>query len=98
MSTKMTKRIVFVIVALLVVTIFGACLSGCGNANWGFGNYTFTHVHISDGVEGHCATVNSWHDNERGIELHTQEFGDIYCSEGTYFLFSNADGCPYCED
>ena len=72
------------------------CLSACGNESWGIGNYTFTHVHIVGATEGHCATVESWHDNELGIELHTKEFGDMYCSEGTYFLFESGKQCPFC--
>lgn len=85
-----------VIAIALFCIMMALCLVGCGNENWGFGNYTYTHVHISNGVEGHCATVNSWHDNERGIELHTDEFGNIYCSEGTYFIFENKNDCPFC--
>lgn len=85
---------IFAIVLCLVMVL--AVCTGCGNENWGFGNYTFTHVHVSDAVEGHCATIESWHDNESGIELHTKEFGDIYCSEGTYFLFADESGCPFC--
>ena len=88
------KRIIgFILVCVIMVGL----LAGCGNENWGFGNYTFKHVHISDSTEGHCATIESWHDNERGIELHTTEFGDIYLSEGTYILFNNAQGCPFCK-
>lgn len=89
----MKKIICLFLLILLVVSIF----TGCGNENWGLGNYTFTHVHLSDGVEGHCAEVTSWHDNDLGIELHTTEFGDIYCSEGTYFLYESGEKCPFCK-
>lgn len=85
------------IFALILALVLCLSLCACGNENWGFGTYTFTHVHISDGVEGHCATINSWHDNERGIELHTKEFGNIYCSEGTYFLYGDGKDCPFCK-
>jgi predicted small secreted protein len=88
-------RIVVVIAAVLALAI---SLTACGNENWGIGNYTFTHVHIGDGVEGHCATVSSWHDNDLGVELHTNEFGSIYCSEGTYFLFEQSSDCPFCKE
>ena len=88
------KKFIAVIMAMVLVL----SLSACGNESWGVGNYTFTHVHISDAVEGHCATVNSWHDNESGIELHTKEFGDIYLSEGTYMLFNDGSDCPFCGD
>lgn len=91
--TKVLKIGVLILAVVLVV----ATMTACGNENWGVGNYTYTHVHTSDGIEAYCATVNSWHDDEMGVELHTKEFGDIYCSEGTYILYSSGDKCPYCE-
>ena len=87
----MKKIICLMLIVLLVLPV----LAGC-NENWGIGNYEFRHVHIVGAAEGHCATVNSWHDNELGVELHTKEFGDIYCSEGTYFLFEDGNKCPFC--
>ena len=89
------KKIVCV---LLVIVTMAFCLTGCGNENWGFGNYNFTHVHVSDDVTGYCAEVKSWHDNGRGIELHTEEFGNIYLSEGTYALFEYGKNCPFCAE
>ena len=86
------KKIVAIVLCVIALCFV---LTGC-NENWGFGNYSFTHVHISDGSTGYCAEVNSWHDSDLGVELHTKEFGDIYCSEGTYFLFSDGANCPYC--
>ena len=88
------KKFVAVIV-IMVMCI--ALLAGC-NENWGFGNYNWKHVHFSDAVEGHCATISSWHDNTTGIELHTVECGSIFLSEGSYILFESAAGCPYCGD
>jgi hypothetical protein len=89
----MKKKIFAVIMALIMMLSLCSCTT---NEDWGFGNYEYYHVHISDGAEGHCATVTSWHDNEMGVELHTKEFGDVYCSEGTYFLFGEASRCPFC--
>ena len=71
-----------------------ASMTGC-NENLGFGSYTFRHARISDGTIGQCVTVNSWHDNDLGCEIHTPN-GTIYCSEGTYQLFENQTCCPYC--
>lgn len=84
------------IFALILALVLCLSLCACGNENWGIGNYTFTHVHFSDGVEGKCATVSSWHDNELGCEVHTKEYGSIYLSEGTYFLIEDGAKCPYC--
>ena len=84
-----------IICLLLVIVAMGLVLAGC-NESWGIGNYEFRHVHIVGAAEGHCATVDSWHDNELGVELHTKEFGDMYCSEGTYFLFEDGNSCPFC--
>ena len=83
------------IFALILALVLCLSLCACGNENWGIGNYTFTHVHFSDGVEGKCATVSSWHDNELGCEVHTKEYGSIYLSEGTYFLIAEGAKCPY---
>lgn len=88
------KKIFVITLVFLMACIL---LVGCGNENWGIGSYTYTHVHIGD-AEGYCATINSWHDNELGIELHTQEFGNIYCSEGTYLLFGDGAKCPFCNN
>ena len=86
----MKKMLIFVLCAVLLLA-----LTGC-NENWGIGNYTFTHCHYSDGVEGQCVTVNSWHDNEVGCEIHTPD-GSIYLSEGTYQLYESNKTCPYCD-
>ena len=88
------KKIICLVLLVLMLSIL---LCGC-NETWGPGNYSWKHVHVSDGVNGYCATVTSWHDNERGIELHTTEFGDVFFSEGTYTLFNNAAQCPFCGD
>lgn len=92
-----------VVIAVMTMAIMVACLAGCsnedwslGNENWGLGNYSFTHVHVSDGLDGYCATIKSWHDNDRGVELHTEEFGNVYLSEGTYALFEHGENCPFC--
>ena len=83
------------IILIAAVLALAVALTGCGNENLWVGNYTFKHVHFSDGVEGKCAEVTSWHDNELGCEVHTPA-GGIYLSEGTYQLFENEKVCPYC--
>lgn len=83
------------LVGLIAIILVIGLIVGCGNENWGFGNYTFTHCHYSDGIEGQCVTVDSWHDNELGCEIHTPA-GGIYLSEGTYQLYESDKVCPYC--
>ena len=85
----------FIAVIMIALMAFGLC--AC-NENWGFGNYSWKHVHFTDNVEGHSATISSWHDNTTGIELHTVECGSMFLSEGSYVLFENASDCPYCGD
>ena len=85
----------FIAIIMIALMAFGLC--AC-NENWGFGNYSWKHVHFTDNVEGHCATISSWHDSTAGIELHTIECGSMFLSEGSYILFENASGCPYCGD
>lgn len=85
-----------VICMILVVVMMACTLCACGNENWGFGNYNWKHVHFSDAVDGHCATISSWHDNETGIEIHTVECGSMFLSEGSYILFESETNCPFC--
>ena len=85
----------FIAIIMIALMAFGLC--AC-NENWGFGNYSWKHVHFTDNVEGHCATISSWHDNTTGVELHTVECGSMFLSEGSYILFENASDCPYCGD
>ncbi len=89
----MKKFIAIIVIMVMCITL----LAGC-NENWGFGNYNWKHVHFSDAVEGHCATISSWHDNTTGIELHTVEYGSMFLSEGSYILFENGSDCPFCGD
>ena len=86
------------IIAILLATIMIFTFAACGNENWGFGNYNWKHVHFSDAIEGHCATISSWHDNNTGIEIHTMECGSMFLSEGSYILFENGADCPFCEE
>jgi hypothetical protein len=88
------KRKILVIVLALCVALWMCVLTGC-NENLGFGNYNWQHIHFSDAVSGHCATISSWHDNETGIEVHTKEYGSMFLSEGSYILFESED-CPFC--
>ena len=84
------------VICILLVLVMILCFTACGNENWGVGNYNWKHVHFSDMVEGHCATISSWHDNTTGIELHTVECGAMFLSEGSYILFESSKDCPYC--
>ena len=86
------KKIIGLVVCVILMLLMFA---GCGNmAIIDPGNYSYRHVHFSDKVEGYCATVEKWHDNDSGIEVKTREFGSLFLSEGTYILFE--DDCPYC--
>ena len=57
---------------LFIVTCM-VLMSGCGNHSLGPGNYTFKHIHLTDSVKGHCATVESWRDDDVGIEVKTKK-------------------------
>ena len=89
MKTKIAIFLVSFAVSVLYFT-------GCGNMSLGLGNFTFTHIHFSDAIEGHCATIEKWYDNETGIEVKTTEYGSMYLSEGSYTLFTDGSKCPYC--
>ena len=88
------KKLIALILILTLLTVF---LASCGNENLGFGNFTYTHARIGlAGDGGQCVDIQSWHDNEIGIELHLKNGDGIYCSEGTYILFKDKNACPYC--
>ena len=82
--------------ALIAVFALMLGVTGCGNMSMGMGSFTFRHVHFSDAVEGHCATVEKWYDNSTGVEVKTTEYGPMYLSEGSYIMFNNKESCPYC--
>ena len=88
------KKIISLILITVILTL---ALASCGNANLGFGTYTFKHARVAVGGDtGQCFNISSWHDNELGIELHMTNGDSMYCSEGTYLLFSDASACPFC--
>lgn len=94
MVSNMKKICIAVCVFLVAVLMF---LPSCGNMSLGIGNYTFTHIHITDYTEGHCLEVEKWYDSEGdGIEVKTTDGGAYFLSEGTYTLISDKYHCPYC--
>jgi len=97
------NKVVIVICALLVSAMMvSAFITLCptevsaNNRSIGWGSYDFRHIHFFNGVEGHCATIEKWYENEgSGIEVKTAEYDNIFCAEGTYILFSSSN-CPFC--
>ena len=84
------KKVVIAI-AILVIVVF--TLTAC-NVSIGPGSYTFTDVHISDGVNVGHGHIESWHNDDVGIEVKTTEHGSLFLCEGTYILFNGV--CPIC--
>ena len=89
----MKKKIALVFAAAALIA---ACMTGC-NKSYGFGNYSYKHIHFSDQISGHCATIKKWYENDNGIEVKTEECGSIFLSEGTYIMLESADKCPFCK-
>ena len=81
---------ILVVVALTAVVLF----AGCGNMNIGVGGFSYHWVHIPQ--NGACFTVESWRDDELGIEVKTEEYGWMFFAEGTYILSANERECPIC--
>ena len=93
----MKKFICLILVLMMVLALMVLALPACGNRSLGFGNFSFKHIHFTDAVGGHCATVEKWYECEgSGIEIKTTEYGAIWCSEGTYIMFESGERCPYC--
>lgn len=76
----------------VMLVMFCLMLTSC-NMSLGFGNYNFKKIHCT--INNECYSITSWHDNERGIEVKTTEFGALFFSEGTYILVE--DKCPICD-
>ena len=79
---------------LIFLLVLSTVFVGCGNMNFGFGNYTYNGVHIETYHNTVCYTVETWTNAETGIEVKTKEIGSIFLSEGTYILFETE--CPIC--
>lgn len=82
--------------AILLTILSVLTFTGCGNMSCSPGNYSFEKVHVDTYHYSGCLTIDSWHDNERGIEIKTKEVGSIFLSEGTYILIE--DECPFCTE
>jgi len=89
------KYVAFKWFVILIIIFMMVVLGACGNHNIGFGNFTFTKVHIFvyDGPDM-CLTVEEWYEGDIGIEVRTKEYGSLWLSEGTYMLCEN--DCPIC--
>lgn len=94
----MKKKFLIITVVICILASMLLTLSACGNkAILDPGSFTYTHVHVSDGVEGHCLDIDKWWDNSNGIEVRIADTNKgVFCSEGTYNLFENAASCPFC--
>ena len=93
MKYTIFKCLSIILLLACVVTL----LTGCGNMDvTGIGTFTFRHVHVTTYQQAECYTVTKWVDGSTGIEVNTEEAGAMFLSEGTYILFENKSGCPFC--
>lgn len=76
---------------LLLAAAAALSLTSC-NMSVGWGNLSYTKVHCT--VNNVCYKIDSWYDNDMGIEVKTKDYGSMYFSEGTYILIE--DKCPIC--
>lgn len=83
-----------IIVMIMVIAMFAAMFTGCGNMSMGFGNFNFKKIHVDTHNYSGCFTVEKWYDNSNGIEVDTKEAGYMYFAEGMYMLIE--DECPFC--
>ena len=81
---------VFIFLAASILSLVGC------NANIGFGSYTVHFVHVQM-YGGECIhlKVNSWKNDDGGIELETESFGSILLGDGTYMMYDSRE-CPIC--
>ena len=99
-SNNMGTNVLFlgVVLIILVGLVVGGMSLFSGNRKLGFGNYSYSHAHIMGGDLNSCVDITGWYENENtGIEVVSDKYGSIWCSEGTYILFESADKCPFCD-
>ena len=82
------------IIACMLVIIMAVALCGCGNMSMGYGNFTYRKIHIDTPHYGGCILVDKWYETSTGVEVKTEDYGNIFFSEGTYMLIE--DDCPLC--
>lgn len=83
----MKKKLLEILGAIALTLSLTAC-----NMNLGLGNFSFKKVHCT--VNNVCYEIDSWCNNDMGIEVKTKDYGSMYFSEGTYILVE--DKCPIC--
>ena len=88
------KRIKALMVALLAT--LSLTLTSC-NEDISFGSFSFHYVHVqmySMDKPTHFE-VETWKDDEGGIELKIKDHGRILLGDGTYMLYDTSV-CPIC--
>ena len=71
-------------------------LTGC-NRQIGWGSYSFHKVHVQmyGMSEATHFEIESWQEDDGGIELKTKNHGTILLGDGTYMMYDE-DDCPIC--
>lgn len=91
---QISKKILCVImIGLIVMTLF----TGCGNMSLSTGNYNFEKVHIDTYHYSGCVEVKKWYDTSTGLEIKTEDYGNIFLSEGSCYVMVE-DKCPICDE
>ena len=82
------KKILTVLFVIILIV-----LCSCGNRNYlDLEHDTYNYIHCIE--TGKCYKITSWKNNEIGIKVVTEKYGNMYFSEGTYILIEN--DCPVC--
>lgn len=84
------KKIIAVLILLSLMVVLCSC-----NMSMGLGSFEFNKIHIDTYNQSRCFTVEKWYDNGTGIEVKTKEAGNMFFSEGVYFLIEGE--CPFCD-
>ena len=89
-------KIITIAAIMLIMLVLTITLASCGNVAIGPGNYSFKKVHINTQENSCCVDIDKWYDSEAtGIEVHSEEYGAMFLSEGSYILIE--DKCPICD-
>lgn len=92
---KKLRKILNLTCCLTCFILILLMMAGCGNMSVGIGNYEFGGIHIDTYNVVGCHEIETWYDNENGLEVKIKGGNSIFISEGTTYILYE-DKCPIC--
>ena len=89
---------------LALLAIGSLALAGCddvkgrGNHNIGWGCYIYNYIHVQMPGSNYCFhdKIESWANDDGGIEIKGEHHGYLILGDGTYIMWNKGTTCPIC--